>query len=190
MMAEESPQEGSAAKSRAAQVADAIQAEAADADEVEEVSAYIELTQDGPRDQRVRIERSAIIKAYAELAMEIPGCELFPAHGVGQRSPVGPYQIYASEEDIDAILAETATLFIKDPPPTRGLSMKKIIIDEDKATHGESNIIQADAVHVIAFLDAGACFRYSVAKGRYVWNSGEEATPVTWRGEEERGERA
>ena len=125
-----------------------------------EAEAYIQLTQDGRKDERVRIDRPELIKAYVPVALEA-GAEAFPRWGIGQRSPLGPYQIYADVEDIDAILASVATLYVKQGDKTIGLTMEKIIIDpEADASKGTAALSRsADSVHVICFLQEGAMFR-------------------------------
>ena len=134
-------------------------------DQGEEAEAYIQLTQDCRKDDRVRIERSELIQAYVPVALEA-GAEGFPKNGVGQRSPLGPYQIYAEPEDIDAILLSVGTIYIKKDGKTIGLSMQKIIIDpEADASKGASALARSsDSVHVICFLQEGAMFR-CVTKG-------------------------
>ena len=84
------------------------------AEEIEEETTlvYLQISQDKMGKDRIKMDRGDVVIAYTEAALDANLVEAIPDRGIGRAGPKGPYQVYASESDIDLLLSQVATLFV------------------------------------------------------------------------------
>ena len=126
----------------------------------------------------VKLPREALLQGYASVALTA-GIAPVPKQ-MGQSGPKGPFQFYPKEAtDVDLLIAQCKVLHVQyaaegEQPIDVELTLERIEIFEgggDATAQGLSpEVVAAQSVHVIAFLEPGAESRLiNVALAKRAW---------------------
>ena len=111
------------------------QEEVEDSFEEDAPSFFLKFSQDGNKSEHIAPTREQIFEKFAEMITACGGSCIVPEFGLGRNTKFGPYMAHTNEADIDLILQENGSTFIKDDVTgqTSMWSLSKVkIVDQER----------------------------------------------------------